>query len=283
MVLTLTLTGLPTTAGAQVVNSVLVYTGGGVAFGYQGHTAFAAATGKTVVVSDSLPEELPEYDCVILPGNVDLSEAQDELVSYVANGGRLIAEANGEAFLSAISAMNGLASALGSSMSVFPAGFDPGPIVTTAIDESPFTAGVTSVTYGYTSGVSVGDGQGLVRIQSGEHPTFIGAELIGEGLFVLSGDSNVFSDVSGDGYTAQDNGVLASNICDQVPLGAEGEEVDLSVSKVAEQASVTAGGQAAFTVTVTNNSETVATGVQVVDSATFGEGSVEILSASGDG
>ena len=52
-----------------------------------------------------------------------------------------------------------------------------------------------------------------------EGTTFIGLDLIGSGVFVLSGDLNVFSDDSGDGYDADHhNGVLARNICDQVSV-----------------------------------------------------------------
>lgn len=297
LVMSLALAALPMAAGAQVVDSVLVYTGGGLAFEYQFHTLFGGATGKSVVVSETLPPPLllAEYDCVILPGNSDLSAATTTLVSYVQGGGRLIAEGEGADFPLAIAAMNGLANALGSSMDLVPAELDSGFHVTTSIDPSPFTSFVFSITYAYTSGLAVSVGataHSLVRTfddpeNSDDVPTtFIGVEQIGSGVFALSGDSNVFSNNSADGYSAHDNDVLAANICDQANFEGEPEDdVDLSVTKVAEQDNVIVNGDAAFTITVTNNSESdVATGVTVDDQATFsGGGSVGIQSASGEG
>jgi hypothetical protein len=42
---------------------------------------------------------------------------------------------------------------------------------------------------------------------------FIGSQAIGHGAFVMMGDSDVLSDLSGDGYLTADNGVLANNLC----------------------------------------------------------------------
>jgi hypothetical protein len=49
---------------------------------------------------------------------------------------------------------------------------------------------------------------------------------IGDGLFFLSGDSNVFSDDSHVGYTDHDNGVLVANICDQATFAIQ-VEIDI--------------------------------------------------------
>ena len=43
--------------------------------------------------------------------------------------------------------------------------------------------------------------------------TILGADEIGPGLFVLSGNSNIFSDSSDSGYVTEDNGVLVANLC----------------------------------------------------------------------
>jgi hypothetical protein len=42
----------------------------------------------------------------------------------------------------------------------------------------------------------------------------VAAEPVGEGLLVVSGDTNVFSDFSDDGYAEHDNGKLVANLCD---------------------------------------------------------------------
>ena len=53
-----------------------------------------------------------------------------------------------------------------------------------------------------------------------------GVEQIGSGLYFLTGDSNVLSDHSENGYPNFDNGVLAANICDRADLTIE---VDIDI------------------------------------------------------
>ncbi len=128
-------------------------------------------------------------------------------------GGRIVALAEHESgFLAAITTMNDLATALGAGLSVVPALLDTSPTTTTNIDTSTFTDGVSSIRLNATSEVAVsGSAESLVRTTGGI--TFIGADQIGSGVFVLSGDSNVFNDFSDNGYTDHDNGVLVANIC----------------------------------------------------------------------
>ena len=218
LVLLLTLSSaLPVAASSS---KILVYTGEGAI--NQGYTGFGAAAGKEVDTQNVLPSDLSPYCCIILPvnGSGFSSNSTTALTSYVNGGGKIVALAEWDSFTGAIAAMNGLATALGADLSVNATIIDSGFHTTTNIDSSPFTVGVSSIRYAATSEVVVWVGphaHSLVRSQGGT--TFIGADKIGEGWFILSGDSNVFSDSSDTGYTVQDNGVLVSNICGDQPPG----------------------------------------------------------------
>ena len=214
-----------TRPAAAATGNVLVYSGEGALD--EGYTQFGTATGKTVTTLAVLPPDLTVYDCVILPingtsGPAFSTPSTAALVAYVNNGGRVIAEAERMQFPGAIAAMNGLAAAMASGLSVVAADIDPDFIVTTSIDSSPFTAGVSSIRYAASSGVAVmvgSNAQSLVRSSiSGTNPgtTIVGIDKIGTGVFALFGDSNILSDNSGGGYASNDNGVLAANLCGKV-------------------------------------------------------------------
>ncbi len=207
--------GLALPAAASPTCNILVYTGDG-AFD-DGYTKFGEAAGKEVDTLSVLPSDLSPYCCIILPLNSDdfSNDTISALTNFVIGGGKIVALANNDTyFLDAIENMNSLAEALDADLSLVPASIDPTFHTTTNIDPSPFTAGVSSIRYAWTSEVEVSAGphaHSLVRTQGGT--TFIGADKIGSGWFILSGDSNVFSDNSGNGYTEYDNGVLVRNIC----------------------------------------------------------------------
>ena len=213
-------------APAAAQDRVLVYEGEG-AFPVFGWSDFGVATGKTIEELTPLPDDLSVYDCIVLPANGFIGAAfsqqtLDDLNDYVSDGGRIIAQAERTGFGGTIQAMNDLASDLGSDLSVVSQELDcdVGFVSTTNIDSSPFTAGVFDISYSCTSGVAVAvgpDAESLVRTTGGT--TFIGVDTIGSGLFVLSGDLNVFVDFpfgAADAYTNHDNGVLAENLCDKV-------------------------------------------------------------------
>ncbi len=221
LVLLLTL-GAALPASASPASSspckILIYTGEGAS--NEGYTQFSAVAGKDVDILSTLPGDLSSYCCIILPVNGYLSPAFSTattlaLTSYVNGGGKIIALAEwSPLFDGTITAMNELATALGADLSVVAANIDPSYHITTNIDPSPFTGDVSSIVYAATSEVAVAIGSNaysLVRSQGGT--TFIAADKIGEGWFILSGDSNVFSDFNGNGYIYQDNGVLVRNIC----------------------------------------------------------------------
>jgi hypothetical protein len=145
------------------------------------------------------------------------SEQVAALSSYVNGGGTLLAigEAGEIWFSDADMTMNALATSLGAHMSLNRDAVDRYFHTTTNVDPSPLTAGVQSIEYAYPSTLSVwGPAETLVRTQteSGSEP-IIAAESIGRGLFLLFGDSNVLADDSNTGYTQQNNGRLARNLC----------------------------------------------------------------------
>ena len=207
---------------------ILVYNGeGGLTVPFNN---FGSATGKTVQILQALPQDLLPFDCVVLPlngwfGGPPLFSAAtlEALNGYVNGGGRIIAQAEWYPYAGvAIAVMNGLATNLGADLFVVPDAIDAGFHTTNNIDPSPFTVGVNSIRYAFTSGVSVLVGphaHSLVRTIDGT--TFIGVDKIGSGVFVLSGDGNVFSDQNDTGYIVEDNGTLAANICDQASFAIE--------------------------------------------------------------
>ena len=217
-------------AASASPGDILVYTGEGALD--EGYTNFGTAAGKTVQTLAVLPVDLSPFDCVVLPINGTSGAAfsgatTTALNTYVNNGGRIIALAEHSGFAGSIATMNGLATALGADLSVVSAVIDSGFHTTTNIDASPFTAGVTSIRYAATSEVAVAVGpnaHSLVRSQGGT--TFIGVDQIGSGVFVLSGDSNVFSDNSENGYTSHSNGQLVANICDQAAFWSDDLEFE---------------------------------------------------------
>jgi hypothetical protein len=224
--LVLMLLGLALNVGVAHAQSILVYTGNGA--NNLGYTKFGVAAGKPVVSAAVLPPDLSAFDCTILPINsVQFSASQQSTFStYLQGGGTLLAL--GEWVRSptighsaANATMNDLASSLGSGLSIVNGESQVGFDTTTSIDAAPLTAGVGSIRYGAASTVSVsGAGASLVRLPVGVvggGSTFVAAESIGAGVFLLSGDSSIFSDDNDTGYTAQDNATFVGNLCGSPP------------------------------------------------------------------
>lgn len=207
-------------ASAQEPAPILVYTGHD---SYnQGYTTFGQAVGRTVIEQATLPADLSEYGCVILPVNRSTfaSEHIEQFAAYVVGGGRLFAL--GEAgYLPGIpeanANMNAIASELQSGLMIIGAEIDFNPHVTTNIVPTPFTTGVNSLVYGYTSEISAsGAGQIVARTQGAEGVPFIGAQLIGAGILILSGDANPFSDLISYEFGDHDNEQLFDNLCNGI-------------------------------------------------------------------
>ncbi len=236
---------------------ILVYTGDNA--WNNGYSKFGMAADRDVDTSSVLPGDLSSYCCIILPANRSefSSETIIALVSFVQNGGKILAQADqgspGSSFLGAITNMNNLASALGSSLSLKAADIDMGLHTTTNIDPSPFTNGVASIMYLWTSEVSVGPhAYSLIRSQGGltDRTTIIGAEKIGKGWLILCGDINIFSDYPGTGYTLHDNGMLARNICEYNDI-----EVNIDIKPGSEKNTVNLRSKGVLPVAIINSDD----------------------------
>jgi len=210
-----TVNGIPSLAMANhVPTRVLVYTGNR-SFD-EGYTKFGKAARATVVTRAVLPASLSRYRCVVLPINRVRFRARQKAIfaAYLARGGRILAIGEHREFIDAVKTMNNLAASLGAGLRLKPALVAPGFHTTRRIDRSSFTRHVRAIRFALTSLVTVlvrGHARSLVRTPGGK--TFIGADRMGHGVFILAGDSNVFSDDTDTGYSEQDNGVLVHNLC----------------------------------------------------------------------
>jgi hypothetical protein len=195
----------------------------------QQYSAIGIATGLPVDVVFEFPGSLNDYSCVVLPTNVNPFGKRiiSALSRYIDSGGRVIASGDGSAFGVQNGHVNALAAGLGSGLSIIPRHLDTGKHMTTNIDPSVFTIGVSTLLYAYTSEVGIatsGTGHSLVRADDGS-TVILAAEFMGDGAFVLSGDRNIFSDTlenSHGSYSLYDNDVLANNICNG-DLGGPGD------------------------------------------------------------
>ena len=85
--------------------------------------------------------------------------------------------------------------------------------MTENIDSSPLTAGVSAIAYNWASSVSLtGNAEPLVE-SADDSSTLIAEAPVSAGLFVMSGDSNAFSDNNDGFYSDDDNGKLVDNLC----------------------------------------------------------------------
>lgn len=199
--------------------AILVYNGNDALNG--GYTHFGMSIGFPVVTLDTLPTDLSSYACIILPVNrIPFSASQKAILSaYVEGGGNLIAIGEHALFTTANATMNDLARTLGGSMGLANDAIDGGVHATDQIDASPLTVGVYKVGYAGTNTVNfIEPAQSLVRTSlTSDKPgsTFIAAQPVGAGTFVLLGDAAVFSDstYAPDFYLKYDNGDLAENVC----------------------------------------------------------------------
>jgi hypothetical protein len=201
---------------------VLVYTGGQDKGGINNDfTRFGNATARSINTSAILPSNLSGNACVILEVNATAFTTQHKtaLGDYINAGGKVLAIGEFNTYSpNANTTMNDLATSLGAGLQLNNDHIDDGFHTTTTIDSQPETVGVSSIRYAATASLAVsGSGRSLAHTLTGGK-TFLGVQTIGQGLFLLSGDSNVFSDNSNTGYSAEKNGVLASNVCGSSPF-----------------------------------------------------------------
>jgi hypothetical protein len=203
----------------------LVYTGQSGLSPFDGDFEFedwSTATGQPALVEESLPANLTPYRCVVLLVNRSFSTAQgQELAGYLQDGGTVFAigeheseyETEGFGFDEADEALNALSGALGVGLSLNEDSFDKGELLTEHVVPSPLTAGVTAIGDDWVSSLTVGgSAKPLVETSDGLAP-YIGYQQVGNGMFVMSGDSNGFTDNNQDSYEFQNNGRFVANIC----------------------------------------------------------------------
>jgi hypothetical protein len=221
-----TVTPTPTTPGSTVpaTGPTLVYEGNTEGSETDGDTSFtdwAAATGQPAEVQATLPSELTHYRCVVLLLNQSFEQAQSEaLASYLRAGGTILALGEHYGFNGADEGLNGFASFLGVGLALNINEYNESQ-VTSYIDPSVLAKGVTELGYSDVSTLTVsGGGRPLVEIETPEgRAPLVAEEGVGAGTFVLSGDSNMFSDNNaygpeGEGfYETYNNGRFVQNLC----------------------------------------------------------------------
>ena len=203
----------------------LVYDGDTEGNELAGDTSFndwATATGQPAEVQASLPSELTKYRCVGMLLNRALEPAQTEaLTSYLRAGGTIVAMGEHTGFQGADETMNAFAASVGAGLVLNETEYVE-PLVTSRIDASPFTEGVSEIGYNDASTLTVsGDASPLIEIETseGNFAPLVGEQSIAAGTFVMSGDSNMFSDNSTFGpegktfYETYGNSRFVRNLC----------------------------------------------------------------------
>ena len=194
--------------------------------GDQSFDDWSNATGQEADVENALPQSLSGYRCVVLDLNQSLADGdRAELTSFLQGGGTVIAlgdHSDGDGFDNADAALNGLANPLGLGLSLNDDSNDQGDTVTTNVDSSPLTAGVSSIGYNWASSVAISGSAREIVASADDSYSLIGAQSVDGGTFVMSGDSNAFTDNNDGFYTDDDNGVLVSNLCPENYRGGSG-------------------------------------------------------------
>jgi len=192
-----------------------------------GHTRFADAAHATLTTSNTLPDDLSGYDCVVLPTNSEefSSGQKATFEDHLETGGTLFANAECDRYdRASIATMNDLLDYLHADTDLAVSTVDLGFHTSTAITDHPVTTGVDSYVYAATTEVLLsGDATGLVDTSSGGY--MLGVEEIRDGAVIVSGDSNDLSDYSSDAYSDHGNGVLVNNACRGVPTVLDAQPV----------------------------------------------------------
>ncbi len=208
--------------GGRAVNtregSVLLYTGNESSPDNGGNATYSyleEATDRSVETASALPFNLSGNSCVLLQLNAEPFDGGQTTVlkSYIEGGGVVvgIGEYSGYDTEANVN-LNNLASSLGAGLALQENALDSGFHQTTDFGDSPYASGLTSLSYAATAGIDV-SGTAHTIARTGEGTPFIASQALGQGAFVLLGDSNVLSDFSDLGYFFDDNGVLAQNLC----------------------------------------------------------------------
>jgi hypothetical protein len=175
---------------------------------------WAAATGKPVEAATNLPVSLKGYRCVVLNVNEEFAGSDAGVLSgYLHEGGTILALGEHEGFDVADAAINEMSEALGANVFLADDEWDKGPTFTFNIDSSPLTANVDLLGYNWTSEVFYEEpAQPLIESAEDDF-TVIAAQPLQGGTFILSGDSDAFTDDDYGAYEEADNGILVRNLC----------------------------------------------------------------------
>jgi hypothetical protein len=178
--------------------------------------SWSAATGQPAEVRAGLPGQLTSYRCVALIDNEALSQADvARLTDYLKAGGTVVAigEHEGGPFEIGDETLNQLADSLGAGLSLNDDAVDFGPNETSGIIPSTLTEDVFTLGLNWASTVDVfGSAQPLVEAAEGG-AYVVGEQHVGAGTFVMSGDSNMFTDDSFEAFDFYDNGQFVRDLC----------------------------------------------------------------------
>jgi hypothetical protein len=182
------------------------------------HTFYnwSTATGEPAEVAEVLPSSITSDRCIVLLTNESLGESNElELAAYLHQGGTIVAlgEHEGGGYNVANETLSRFAKSLGVGLSLIDGYHDYGQNITYAIDPSPLTENVASLGDNWVSTLEVsGAAEPLAGTSDGEG-TLIGTQSVATGQFVMTGDSNLFTDEAPGIYEDSDNGQLARNLC----------------------------------------------------------------------
>ena len=176
-----------------------------------------AATGGPTATVGRVPQDLTRDRCLVLLVDSDLADGDAVRIGrYLQGGGTVLAvgeRADGGRFSAADDALNALARRLGLGLTLGEDRVDPGPSTSGDVADDPLTSGVRSVGYDWASSVTVtSPARPLVALADGS-AALVAAQAVGDGTFVLAGDSNLLTDDDGGAYATRDNGRLVHDLC----------------------------------------------------------------------
>ena len=182
------------------------------------HTFYnwSIATGGPAEVTEVLPPSITPDRCVVLLTNESLGEIDElELGAYLHQGGTIVAlgEHEGGGYNIANETLSRFAKSVGVGLSLIDGYYDYGQNTTYAIDPSPLTESVASLGDNWVSTLEVSGAAEPLAGTANEGGTLIGAQSVATGQFVMTGDSNLFTDEDMGVYENDDNGQLARNLC----------------------------------------------------------------------
>jgi lysophospholipase L1-like esterase len=191
-------------------------TAGDESSGDLGFSDWSAATGEGVDSAYTLPRDPYSYRCVVLDADRVFDPGDDRLLGrYLQAGGTIVAlgEHTGSGFDDADSQLNAMAATLGAHITLNDDEIDAEDAVTTNVDQSPLTENVSSVGYNWASTLTLG-GSATPLLESADgSATIMASQPVGGGTFIMTGDTNAFSDANSGAYSNYDNGQLVKNIC----------------------------------------------------------------------